>query len=278
MQAACARAVYAFVCMVIGSLLFCITLLLRITYKRWEGGREREREREGERRRTFPDNPISHYFSGKRTCSCFIWCSCSRRSDTLRFIPCRLTCIDEAPAGWWMTAGSTVATVFFPPDKLAAPASKQQHRLSSPAEKVQTWSFLCTPNSHALHTDGHENKTTVASAQGSGISPSDVIGETVQYQSVSVLEPQPYQSTALPQDCFLPHVVEIGKLAITARYTKQQQIKSVLKVALGSPSQEPSGSKLIQIHRTPELHMCWLIQSNCQVWGKGFYRESYFAA
>lgn len=78
-----------------------------------------------------------------------------------------------------MTADSTVANVFFPPGKLAAPASKQQHRLSSPAEEVQTWSFLSTPNSRAFHTDGQEKKTTVASAQGSGISPSDVIGDTV---------------------------------------------------------------------------------------------------
>lgn len=68
-----------------------------------------------------------------------------------------------------------------------------------------------------------------------------------------MLEPQSNQSTALRQNCFLPHIVEIGKLAINADYTEQQQIQLVLQVALGLSSPEPSCSKLMQIHRTPGL-------------------------
>lgn len=68
-----------------------------------------------------------------------------------------------------------------------------------------------------------------------------------------MLEPQPYQSTALRQNYFLPQIVEIGKLAINADYIEQQQIQLVLQVALGLSSLEPFGSNLMQIHRTPGL-------------------------
>lgn len=80
------------------------------------------REREGVKRHLLTDHLFSQHHPDNHTCSCFIWCSCSRRSDTLRFIPCRLTCMAGAPAGWWITADSTVASAFFPPDTLAAPA------------------------------------------------------------------------------------------------------------------------------------------------------------
>lgn len=65
-----------------------------------------------------------------------------------------------------MTADSTVANVFFPPDKLAAPASKQQQEV----EKVQTWFFLSILNPHAFHTEGQEKKITAVNAR-TGILP-----------------------------------------------------------------------------------------------------------
>lgn len=179
-------------------LLFARTLLLRISHVQ----KIKKRERREGRKRASADNPFAQYYPDKHTCSCFIWCSCSRRSDTLRFIPWRLTCIDGAPAGWWMTAESIVANAFFPPDKLAAPAIS-----SSTGWAHQQRRCKHGPSStHWIHTyfpqDDKKRKLQLLMFRtNSGLaSPYPTYFERKLH----------YQSTALPQDCFLPHVLEMG--------------------------------------------------------------------